>query len=56
MFCEHEVLNPNNLCSALGGSAALEEFDTLQRGGLEQKKKGGGEGVAGIMSKEKFCL
>lgn len=44
MFCEHEVLKPNNLCSALGGSAALEEFDTLQRGGLEQKKR---EGVRG---------
>lgn len=42
MFCEHEVLNPNNLCSALGGSAALEEFDTLQERPSWSKKKGRG--------------
>lgn len=47
MFCEHEVLNHNNLCLFCFGRLSCPlGFDTLQRGGVEPKK-GGGSHVKG---------
>lgn len=57
MFCEHEVLNHNNLlCLFCSGSLSCPlEFDTLQRGGGGRKK--GGNNVKGriLFPKSKLC-
>lgn len=53
MFCEHEVLNPNNLCLLCFGrlSCSFKSLIRYREGGWSKKEKRGGGGGNNVKGK-----